>query len=250
MLLLANGCMLVAPAIRGDPFAHSVEHDSLILHSDSPQQGDENLLRELAKHGQQLTEQLHLPQSDRQIHLYLFSDEGQYYHFLDLRFPEFSERRAIFVETEVELIVYAYRGDYVAEDLRHEVSHCYLHAVVPNLPLWLDEGLAEYFEVGASRRGLNRTHLDFLRAQLRDGSWQPNLSRMETLRSAATMTQVDYAESWAWVHFLLQGGVDKRELLTDYLSELRQGKTESLDTRIHRHLAQPELALLEHLRSP
>jgi hypothetical protein len=68
--------------------------------------------------------------------------------------PNLPRRRAFFVETDTRLSVYAYWGDRVAEDLRHEVVHGYLHAVVPHLPLWLDEGLAEYFEVPRGLSGL------------------------------------------------------------------------------------------------
>ena len=47
------------------------------------------------------------------------------------------------METDTRLTVYAYWGDRVAEDLRHEVTHGYLHTMVPHVPLWLDEGLAQ-----------------------------------------------------------------------------------------------------------
>ena len=73
------------------------------------------------------------------------------------RYPDFPKRRAFFVETDTQLAVYAQWGDRVAEDLRHEVAHGYLHAIVPSIPLWLDEGLAEYFEVPRGQNGLNRT---------------------------------------------------------------------------------------------
>ncbi len=45
--------------------------------------------------------------------------------------PSFPARRAFFVETDTRLAVYAYWGDRIAEDLRHEVAHGYLHACVP-----------------------------------------------------------------------------------------------------------------------
>ena len=48
-----------------------------------------------------------------------------------------------------ELVVYAQGGDRLADDLRHEMTHAYLHSVVPDVPLWLDEGLAKYFELPA-----------------------------------------------------------------------------------------------------
>ena len=178
------------------------------------------------------------------IHIYLFADKAKYYDFLSLRFPGFPQRRAIFVETEIELAIYAYWGEHVAEDLRHEVTHGYLHATLPRLPLWLDEGLAEYFEVGGNHDGLNAVHLGYLNAQK---SFHPNLQRLEQLTSGADMTQQDYAESWAWVHFLLESDVDKTPLLADYLADLQQGTVTPFSKHLSARLAHPESALVEHL---
>jgi len=144
------------------------------------------------------------------------------------------------------LAVYAHWNDHIAEDLRHEVTHGYLHAALPRLPLWLDEGLAEYFEVGGTSQGLNVPHLDQLNGL---DDFHPSLSQLEQLATAAEMTQRDYAESWAWVHFLLESDVDKTDLLTNYLADLQQGATFTLSTQLQKRLAGPEMALKEHLRT-
>jgi hypothetical protein len=197
-----------------------------------------------------INSRLGLAPSNRPIHVYLYGDETEYYKFLHLRFPEMQSRRAIFVGTATDLTVYAYWGDQVAIDLRHEVSHGYLHAAVPNLPLWLDEGLAEYFEVGRGLRGYNEAHVEMLNKQVEAGTWQPDLARLETLSSAAEMTQQDYAEAWAWVHYLLESQDGKAELLTAYLTDLTSlSATEPLSARIGKRLAAPQLALGEHIRT-
>ena len=62
------------------------------------------------------------------------------------------------------------------------------------------------------------------------------------------MTQDDYAEAWAWVHFLSETGPEHRGVLCEYLSDLRvQGSAEPLSERLRRRLAQPERALVEHV---
>ena len=48
--------------------------------------------------------------------------------------------------------VYAYRHPELPIDLRHECTHALLHANLPMVPLWLDEGLAEYFEMPEAER--------------------------------------------------------------------------------------------------
>ena len=55
-----------------------------------------------------------------------------------------------------DLLVYTYWGDRIQQDLRHELTHALLHSVLKDVPLWLDEGLAEYFELPpASWKGVN-----------------------------------------------------------------------------------------------
>ena len=246
-ILLLAGCQSFRPSAQTTtPFAHKIERDQIVLHSETPLGEQQRLVQQLCDQRDLLSKKLLLPTTEQPIHVYLFADDTAYYDFLALRFPGFPHRRAIFVESEVELAVYAYRGDHLAEDLRHEVTHGYLHAALPHLPLWLDEGLAEYFEVPPNQHGLNTSHLDYFQNQ---SDSQPNLARLEQLTSAAHMTQQDYAESWAWVHFLLESDVDKAHLLTDYLADLRQGAASMLSTSLQKRLAEPELAMVEHLQS-
>ncbi len=133
------------------PDRHDVVLDQLVVHSNFELPGQHRLLQELNAQRADVSQRLGLPISDEPIHVYLFADAGRFGEFMQHRFPTFPHRRAFFVETDTQLSVYAHWGDRVAEDLRHEVAHGYLHSVVQNLPLWLDEGLAEYFEVGAGR---------------------------------------------------------------------------------------------------
>jgi hypothetical protein len=132
--------------------------------------------------------------------------------------------------------------------LRHEVAHGYLHAVAPGLPLWLDEGLAEYFEVPRGNGGLNRPHLDLLADMTEHEGWRPDLARLEQLKNAAAMDQLDYAESWAWVYFLLNSDTPTRELLTNYLADLRaHGNAEPLSTRLAEYRSKPDEQLAHYL---
>ncbi|MCG8448255.1 MAG: DUF1570 domain-containing protein [Pirellulales bacterium] len=240
-----GGCQTLITRPETVAFEYQLVRGPLVLHSDFPLPEQHRLIDELLAARHRVGEKLGLAPSEEAIHIYLFGDEASYYDFLQLRFPGFQNRRAIFVETDVALSVYAHWGDHVAEDLRHEVVHGYLHATVPNLPLWLDEGLAEYFEVAHNRRGLNEAHLKLLSNH--DGS-KFDLARLEQLNSAVEMTQADYAESWAWVHFLLESSDDRRELLTDYLADLQKGTpAPTLRARLHKRLATPELTVAEHL---
>ncbi len=214
------GCALqrnVVPELVGDGFVQ----DQLVIHSDFDLPRHHRLVQELTAQRGDIMNLLDLPASDEPIHVYLFESPTVFESFIQKRFPQLPKRRAFFVETDTELSVYAHWGDRVAEDLRHEVAHGYLHAVVPNLPLWVDEGLAEYFEVPRGWRGLNRPHVDMLVDELRQNRWTPDMRRLEQIGSAGDMTQRDYAESWAWVHLLMETTTPRRELLCGQLERLR-----------------------------
>jgi hypothetical protein len=166
------------------------------------------------------------------------------------QFPDFPERRAFFVESDTTLTVYAHWGDRVAEDLRHELAHGYLHSVTPNVPLWMDEGIAEYYETPRGLQGLNEAHFEMLWDGYRNGSWQPNLSHLESISEVGEMTQREYAEAWLWVHFVLNTSPGHRAMLQSYLAELRRTATAPPFSQI---LAasdgEVETTLLQHLES-
>ncbi|NQT16500.1 MAG: hypothetical protein HQ582_27320 [Planctomycetes bacterium] len=249
IVALVGGCMHLATTRLTLPASHTVVRGQLVVHSDFPVASTHRLLEELTARRMDLSDRLGIPVSEEPIHVYLFDDADRFGGFIRLNYPDFPPRRAYFLETDTRLQVYAQWGDRVAEDLRHEVTHGYLHCVVPNLPLWLDEGLAEFFEVPRGHGGLNRMHLDWLSARAELGEWQPGLARLETLDRPFEMTQGDYAEAWAWVHFLSETGPERRGVMCEYLSDLRlQGSAEPLSERLGRRFERPEEALVEHVR--
>jgi hypothetical protein len=228
------------------PVRNSMVLDQLVVFSQSPLPRNHRLLQELCALRTAVSTRLGLPISDEPIHVYLFPTAERFGAYMRTNHPEFPSRRAFFVETDTRLSVYAYWGDRVAEDLRHEVVHGYLHAVVPDLPLWLDEGLAEYFEVPRGAQGINRAHVDQLGAQGAD--WRPELRRLEMLRSISDMSQAEYAESWAWVHYLLESDAENRQLLRDYLQALMRSAPEAtLSQRVYQRDPRAPQQLVEHL---
>ncbi len=254
-LAALSGCtgLPTVPALPEVPLTlpgrYTIVREQFIIHSDFPLAPRHRLVEELAARRHDLSCRLELPASGELTHVYLFGDADRFHRFMRLYHPDFPQRRAFFVETDTRLIVYAYWGDRVAEDLRHEVSHGYLHSVVPYLPLWLDEGLAEFFEVPRGRNGINRTHLDRLRVLLQQDNWHPDLRRLERLDSPFGMTQDDYAEAWAWVHFLLHSGPEYGDLLRGYLRALRRdGSAEPLSVGLGPRLEQSQQALAEYVR--
>ncbi|MBX3413435.1 MAG: DUF1570 domain-containing protein [Pirellulales bacterium] len=249
LALAAAGChALNTKPASTLPLRREHVRDQLIIHSDFDMPERHRLVEELCAQRSDLAVKLMLPTSDEPIHVYLFDKPNEFSAYMRLHYPELGPRRAFFVEGDTRLAVYAQWGDRVAEDLRHEVAHGYLHAVVPNLPLWLDEGLAEYFEVPRGTRGVNRPHVEALLAERAAGTWSPSLQRIEAIHEAGQLQQRDYAEAWAWVHWMLESTPERREQLCRYLQTLRQsGVAPPLSLAIGARSPQAEQELVTHL---
>jgi hypothetical protein len=242
--LLLGGCATPLTAPLTLPDRYVLVHDPLEFHSDFHVTPHHRLLDDLVGLRTDLERRLELPYPRETIYVYLFENPDRFKDFMKLYHPDFPDRRAFFIETDIKLSVYAQWGDRVAEDLRHELTHAYLHASSPNLPLWLDEGLAELHEVPRRDQGLNRPHLDRLKERLEKEHWQPDLARLEKLDPNQEMCEDDYAEAWAWTYFLLQSRPEYTAILRDYLHDLqRQGTAAPFSIRLKSSIPEPEKSL-------
>jgi hypothetical protein len=203
------------------PSRHSVRSDQLLVLSDFRISPQHTLIRDLKKLRRQVYRHLELPIQQRPVTVYLFDNEQVYSEYLAHMYPGLPHRRAYFFKTSRELAVFTYWGDRIQEDLRHEFTHGLLHASLKSVPLWLDEGLAEYFEVvGPEPGSLNSNYPAELMAKIGSG-WRPDLKRLESLEEFADLQRLDYQESWAWVHFMLHHTPETRAALIGYLNDLR-----------------------------
>jgi len=225
----------------------------LVIHADFPIAEQHRIVRDLESLRVDVSQRLGLPISDEPVHVYLFEDHGRYEAFAARHFPGCPARRAFFVETDTRLAVFAPWQDRIAEDLRHETTHGYVHAVVPTVPLWLDEGIAEHFELPRGEQGRHAEHIAHLAGRLLEGTWRVDIERLEALRSAGELSQDHYAEAWCWVHWLLHTTPERRRILQDYLADLRRdARTAPLSARLQ-HLeggaATCNAALRAHLET-
>ena len=215
-------CAANRPAKVALPAKNSIRSDQLLIVSDIKLPKDHPLIEDLKLLRRQVSEKLELPLGTTPVLVYLFSNELEYTQYLRARFPGYPPRRAYFIQTPgKELAVYTWWGERIQEDLRHEFTHGLLHASLEGVPLWLDEGLAEYFEVAGTRPGgLNPEHAQLLATAVQNG-WRPDLDRLESLEKVEQMKRPDYRESWAWVHYMLHSSPDTRQILLNYIHDLR-----------------------------
>ena len=218
-VLSIAGCRVAKPPV-GLPAKYTIDQEHLVIQSDVKLGRQHELLKNLENLREEILITLGLPVQKQPVIVYLFADEHRYANYFQTRYPMLPPRRAYFVGSAKELAVYTYWGDRIQEDMRHEFTHGVLHATLKDVPLWLDEGLAEYFEVTTQPPGMNREYAMNLASDLASG-WTPDIERLEGLETVDQMHKSDYQESWAWVHFLLNHSEDTRLVLTNYLHELR-----------------------------
>lgn len=219
---LIIGCRTARHDIGQLPAEHSVRAEQLQVISDMKLKLEHPLIQDLIQLRKDVAQELNLPLEGRDVVVYVFGDKTKYQQYLDKTYPGLPPRRAYFVGTPRELAVYTFWGESIQEDLRHEFTHGLLHAQLKDVPLWLDEGLAEYFELPRSTpNAVNREYARKLGIAIAN-NWEPDLDRLESLQDVIQMQRADYQESWAWVHFLLHNSDDSREVLLNHLQELRE----------------------------
>src|SRR5262249_28227348 len=156
----------------------------------------------------QVCRELQLPLGTRDVYVYLFEDRERYERYMETRWPQLPKRRAFFIADErrlgggEDLLVFTDWSDRVRQDLRHELTHALLHSGLKAVPQWLDEGLAEFFELPPEQKGVNDAHLAHLRRGML--GFRPDMARLERLTELEQMTPAEYRESWAWVHLMLR----------------------------------------------
>jgi hypothetical protein len=74
------------------------------------------------------------------------------------------------------------------------------------------------------------------------------LERLERLRATSELTQTEYAESWAWAHFLLETSPERLQILRAYLQTLaKTQQAQPLADELRRTDAEISQRLLAHL---
>ncbi len=209
--------------IAGAPSKHAVRVSQFIFYSDLEIRKDHPMFKDLEQHREQVYRELRLPPSSTDVSVYLFEDKASYESFIRSKRPDLPERRAYFMVQPrrlggaEDLVVYTYMGKRLQQDLRHELTHAMLHCVLKNVPIWLDEGLAEYFEAPSGQNGVNKDHVE----ALREPGVRYDLARLERLEEVQQMLPEVYRESWAWVHLMLRSTPQAKQALLGYLQDLR-----------------------------
>lgn len=238
------------PSPATPPGKESTRRGPYVFYHDFTVDRADPLFAELEALPDEVCGELGLPPYTGIVQVFLFDTQDRYERYMRSRYRHLPTRRAYFIaEPRVgggadDLKVFTWTGDHLRADLRHELTHALLHGVLKDVPLWLDEGLAGYFELPPEQRGVNPQHLEMLRR----GPFLPDLGRLERLDQVRQMEKPEYREAWAWVHLMLRGPAPAKAALADYLQQLRgTDRPGPLQPRLREALGDPEAALADHL---
>ena len=163
------------------------------------------------------------PPPDQRFSVLVLPDRRRYERELG---PEAKGSRGIFVPAKDVLACWGEPEelDLVLEILRHEGTHQLVwHCIGPQCPMWLNEGLAVFYEHAQFRGGglevgqVPPGRVASLRLAMKEGRLLP-LARMRSMtnkewlaavNSKAAHAALQYDQAWAMVHFLAYGGNQK-----------------------------------------
>ncbi len=207
------------------------------------------LLEAVAGLQQDLTKMLRVGKPQSPIEIYLFQDKKSYRRFTMHFFPKAPLRRAMFVKRRSQCMVFAFLSSQLAGDLRHECTHAMLHSSLPFVPIWLDEGLAEYFELSKRERVYDNPYLRQVKLRRWFGS-ATKIEQLERIRQPADMDSGEYRDSWAWVHFMLHGSEAAHDELVAFLADIaNESPPGQLSERLHRRIPGLHQTFTQHLKT-
>jgi tetratricopeptide (TPR) repeat protein len=113
----------------------------------------------------------------------------------------------------------------------HEFTHLMLRATLGDTPLWFNEGLAEFyssFEVSSDGKHAKvgkmiERHVLLLQERFMPLSDVLAADHTSALYNDPKQSYMMYAESWAWMHYLLHGAPKRTPQMFEYVSRLRRG---------------------------
>jgi tetratricopeptide (TPR) repeat protein len=122
-------------------------------------------------------------------------------------------------------------GDAAYRVVYHELAHLIVNNTTPDVPVWFSEGLAEFystFELSANGRqgSIGRVvpeHVHLLRDRFMPLGQLFRVTRESKEYNERDRVSVFYAQSWALVHYLLNGRPERTPQMFAFLDRQRQG---------------------------
>lgn len=194
-----------------------------------------------------------------EVNLYLLADKPRFDAWLEERRPGTPSRpyAGVFLPGENEVGVWAYGPEEeIVNTILHESSHVIMFQMAPRAPVWIQEGMAQYFSTIAptSDGKLRITPLPHARDLIR--TWREEkrlislrdylgISESQWRKLAHQQNAIPYTLAWALVYFMMSEPVGQqtlRRILHDLEKSGQWPTLETLDMRYPGGLPQLEYA--------
>jgi cytochrome c-type biogenesis protein CcmH/NrfG len=173
-------------------------------------------------------------------HVFIFGDRRSFELYCDAAIGRSDKLSGVFLsDRDGNHVLIAGSSKGVDRVVFHELTHYFLrNTVSSHLPLWFNEGLAEFYSTFSARKDTVEVgmpiaaHLTFLHQQ----SLIPLKDLFAVTHDSKEYHEgnrqgVFYAESWALVHYLMIGNPERRDQLGTYIGLVASGK--SIDDAFH-----------------
>ena len=213
-----------------DRLPYSAALGRVVVESNFPLESVQGLEAEIVQLQKDLVGFLGVPEALEKIELCLFNDMDSYREFIAATFRGApTDRPALYVKDSGPGVLMVPRDARLLLNVRHEMTHAYLNASLRNVPIWIDEGLAKYFEIPPGERGYRNPYLSDAEQNV-SGLFgaPPSRPRLEKLTRVDQMKTREYRESWSWVHYMLHYSSRTQRILANYLRTLLPSEQEGI----------------------
>ena len=254
---LVGGCRLfgslmglsVARTSAATSWPHEVQWGRFRFYGDRPLGEAKQWAEHLEELAGRMERDLELVGTEEPIAVMVLANQQILDRYLERYFPDVGGRRSIFLRHQDRSQVFVCRHPGLVEDLRHEVCHALLQLALPKLPVWIDEGIAEYYEVPSSSSALHPVHGSRITWLVRLGH-APSLKAMERDSFDPGSSSGSYGDAWGWIHFLMTHSEASRRVLVDHLAAMHAGNDRmTLHQRLEQSLGNPRLEFLRHYQT-
>lgn len=194
-----------------------------------------------------------------EVNLHLLADKKSFDRWLEQRRPGTPSRpyAGVYLPGENEVAVWAYGPEEeIVATILHESSHVIMFQMAPRAPVWIQEGMAQYF---STIRPTDDGHLKITplpQAQALIRTWREEkrlislrdylgISESDWRKLAHQQNAIPYTLAWALVYFMMSEPVGQqtlRRILHDLEKSGQWPTIESLDMRYPGGLPQLEYA--------
>ena len=259
LLVSLNAAALDLPRANEKWFTLKVDEFQIISNASPAATIDiaENLVRMRAAVGKltQLRVRSRLPAT-----VYVFANERTFAPYRDVVFKANATNiSGVFLGTDNENFILLQAGSPNGVDrvIYHELTHYFLQNTVSSLPVWLGEGLAEYystFQTSGDQAHIGRPIADHV-LWLRDEQLIPlkelfAVDRQSPIYNETSRRGAFYAESWALLHYLMIDNKERRAQFSTFLSliDAHKPQEEAFEAAFGMNYTKMEIELRSYVR--